>query len=223
MSPCARLPTSPSGLLDAAVEELTALCVVKSRRGTGTGFAFIRPGWIVTAKHVVAGQPAAEPLRLAFRQGVSLPARVLFAHPRVDLAVLELLGDRPCRAPFLPEDRATAKGDPLCVGLKPSISGEETGYAPFVVRVESYERSVRQRDGYEEVLYIFPAPDGQRLRSGGPLLAPDGGVIGVVVDCITLGGQRVMRATGIVALLDHLERNGGRSATDVNVNDERRT
>jgi S1-C subfamily serine protease len=184
-----------------------ALCVVRSLRGSGTGFAFRRPRWIVTAKHVVAGQPPAEPLHLVFRRGISLPARVLFAHPRVDLAVLEVLGDNPRLAPFLPDERATAEGDLLCVGLKAPVSGE-AGYAPFVVRVESYERSVRQRDGYEEVLYVFPTPDGEKLRSGGPLLAPGGGVIGVVVDGITLGGQRVTRATGIVALLDHQDGNG---------------
>jgi len=200
-----------------------ALCVVKSRRGSGTGFAFQRPSWIVTAKHVVAGQPAAEPLRLLYRQGISLPARVLFAHPRVDLAVLEVLGDNPCRAPFLPGDRAATEGDLVCVGLRAPVRGEETGYAPFVVRIESFERSVRQRDGYEEVLYIFPAPDREHLRSGGPVLAPGGGVIGVVVDGIMLGGQRVTRATGIGALLDQLDGNGGGPATDVNVNDERRT
>lgn len=219
MSPCARVPTSPSGLLGAAVEELTALCVVRSRRGTGTGFAFFRPGWIVTAKHVVAGQPPAEPLRLVFRQGISLPARVLFAHPRVDLAVLEVLGGSPCLTPFLPGGQATVEGDLLCVGLESSVVGEEAGSAPFVVRVESYERSVRQRDGHEEVLYIFPAPDREQLRSGGPLVAPGGGVIGVVVDGITLGGQRMMRATSIGALLDELGGNGGKPATDVN--DER--
>jgi len=180
-----------------------ALCVVKAARGHGTGFAFLRPTWIVTAKHVVAGQPLSEPLRLLFRQGISLPARVLFAHPQVDLAVLEVLCDSPCRAPLLPGATAPA-GSLLCVGYKPSVSDKDAGrYTSFVSRVDSYERSTRQRDGYEETLYIFPAPEGEPGHSGGPLLAPGGAVIGVVVDGITLAGQHVMRATCIAALLDH--------------------
>ncbi|MGE0455334.1 MAG: serine protease [Vicinamibacteria bacterium] len=200
-----------------SLDEL-ALCVVKSRRGTGTGFAFLRPGWIVTAKHVVAGQPPAEPIRLLFRQGLSLPGRVLLSHPQVDLAVLELLADDHRLAPFLPAERAPADGDLLCVGLKPAVSDGEPEHTTFVLRVESYERSVRQRDGYEEVLYIFPAPDGEQGSSGAPLLAPGGGVLGVVVDGIRLDGQRVTRATGIVALLDHLERIGEDVNESVNVN-----
>lgn len=182
----------------------SALCVVQAARGNGTGFAFLRPNWIVTAKHVVAGQPPSEPLRLLFRQGVSLPARVLFAHPRVDLAVLEVFGDTGCRAPLWPGDAEPAAGL-LCVGYKPSVSDKEAGrYTSFVSRVDSYERSNRHRDGYEETLYIFPASDGEPGHSGGPLLAPSGAVIGVVVDGITLAGQHLMRATCISVLLDHL-------------------
>lgn len=182
-----------------------ALCVVEAARGKGTGFAFLKPTWVVTAKHVVADQPASVPIRLLFRQGLTFPARVLFAHPQVDLAVLEVLGETRCRAPFLPGDRAPHDGNLLCVGYKPSISDKARGqYTSFVSGVDSYERSTRQRDGYEEILFTFPAPEGEPGHSGGPLLAPGGAVIGVVVDGITLAGQHLMRATCIVALLDHL-------------------
>lgn len=182
-----------------------ALCVVQAARGNGTGFVFLKPNWVVTAKHVVADQHPSAPLRLLFREGLALPARLLFAHPQVDLAILEVLGDTRCRAPFLPGDRAPKAGGLLCVGYKPSISDKEAGqYTSFVSGVDSYERSTRQRDGYEEILFTFPAPEGEPGHSGGPLLAPSGSVIGVVVDGITLAGQHLMRATCIVALLDHL-------------------
>src|SRR5215813_14402177 len=87
-----------------------ALCVVRAPRGRGTGFAFLRPGWVVTAKHVVGKQPPAEPLQLLFREGPARPARVLFAHPQVDLAVLEVLGEAPCWTPFLPGASAPPAG-----------------------------------------------------------------------------------------------------------------
>ena len=105
----------------------------------------------------------------------------------------------------MPADRAPISGGLLCIGYKPSVSDRDTGrYTWFVSGVDSYERSTRQRDGYEEILFIFPSPHGEPGHSGGPLLAPSGSVIGVVVDGITLGGQHVMRATSIVAVLDHL-------------------
>jgi S1-C subfamily serine protease len=70
--------------------------------------------------------------------------------------------------------------------------------------VHSYERTTRQRDGYEEILFIFPAPRGEPGRSGSPLLASRGSVVGVVVDGITLGGRHTMRATSILPVLDDL-------------------
>ena len=77
-------------------------------------------------------------------------------------------------------------------------------YISFVRTVDSYERTMRQRDGYEEILFIFPAPRGEPGRSGSPLLASRGSVIGVVFDGITLGGRHMMRATSIAPVLDHL-------------------
>src|SRR5262245_52632480 len=139
-----------------------ALCLVRSARGTGTGFAFLEPTWIVTAKHVVAGQPVSEPLRLLFPQGLPLPARILLAPPRVDLALLEVLGGSRRRVPLLPGDAAPGEGGLRCIGYKPSRSDQGAGrYTSFVSRVDSFERSTRQRDGHEEDLYIFPSPEGE--------------------------------------------------------------
>jgi S1-C subfamily serine protease len=182
-----------------------ALCTVRAARGSGTGFALLKPNWIVTARHVVSGQPLAQPIQLLFREGLARSARVLFEHPQVDVAVLEVVGDTPCRAPFMPGDRAPISSRLLCVGYRPSMSDRNAGrYISFVSAVDSYERTTRQRDGYEEFLFIFPAPRGEPGRSGSPLLASSGSVIGVVVDGITLGGRHVMRATSIAPVLDHL-------------------
>jgi S1-C subfamily serine protease len=186
-----------------------ALCMVRAARGTGSGFAFLKPSWIVTARHVVSGQPPAQPIQLLFRDGGALPARVLFEHPQVDLAVLELVGRSRCGAPLMPGDHAPDTVGLLCVGYKPSVSDRDAGgHAWFASKVNSYERTVRQRDGCEEILFIFPAPFGEPGRSGSPLLAPSGSVIGVVVDGITLGGRQVIRATSIAALHETLTSGG---------------
>ncbi len=181
-----------------------ALCTVRAARGKGTGFALSKPNWIVTAKHVVSGQPLAQPIQLLFGEGLVLPARVLFEHPRVDVAVLEVAGDTGCRAPFMPSPRGPISSELLYVGYQPSMSDGNAGrYIAFVRAVHSYERTMRQRDGHEEILFIFPAPRGEPGRSGSPLLASRGSVIGVVVDGITLGGRQMMRATSIFPVLEH--------------------
>ena len=182
-----------------------ALCTVRSARGKGTGFALLKPNWIVTAKHVVSGQPLAQPIELLFGEGLVLPASVLFVHPRLDVAVLEAVGDTRCRAPFMPSPRGPISSELLYVGYQPAMSDPNAGRSiAFVRAVHSYERTTRQRDGYEEILFIFPAPGGEPGRSGSPLLASRGSVIGVVFDSITLGGRHMMRATSILPVLDHL-------------------
>ena len=181
---------------------------MRAARGTGTGFAFLKPNWIVTARHVVSGQPLGQPIPLLFREGPALPARVLFEHPQVDLAVLEVVGNTRGRAPLMPGDPAPESSGVFCVGYQPSISHGIAGrHASVVSAVDSCERTTRQRDGYEESLFIFPAPPGEPVHSGGPLLAPGGSVVGVVIDGITLDGQHMIRATSI-APLEHVLHEG---------------
>ncbi|HEY7509727.1 MAG TPA: serine protease, partial [Vicinamibacteria bacterium] len=177
---------------------------VTGSRGNGTGFAFLSPRWIVTAKHVVTADPPTLP-RAVFTQGRPYSARLLFADPRVDLAVLELLGEPPCRRPLMPADRTSEAAGLMCVGYKPSLGDRARGrYTTVVSHAAWHERSRRQRDGYEEDLFIFPAPDGEPGHSGGPVLTPDGAVVAVIADGITLAGQRLLRATSIGPLRDQL-------------------
>jgi hypothetical protein len=51
-------------------------------------------------------------------------------------------------------------------------------------------------------MFIVPAPEGGLGRSGTPLLTPEGTVVAVITDGITLGGERLLRATSIAPLRD---------------------
>lgn len=165
-----------------------ALCGIRPVRGAATGFVFMRPGRIVTAGHVVAHQPAAEPVRVVFANDRAVPARVALLHPRVDLAVLELLEAGPCRSPLHPADLGSVGGPLFWAGS----------------RIPRFERTRRQRDGYDESLIMFPALNAEPGDSGGPVLTAAGHVVAVVINGIEIGGRYFLRATAVSALLDEL-------------------
>jgi S1-C subfamily serine protease len=168
------------------------MCAIRSGPGGGSGFRFLEPDLVATARHVVAGHPPGREVRLAFPDG-GRAARVLFEHPRVDLAVLQVLGERGTRAALQPS--APPPAGPLAV-----LIAAEDGLTAVEVEVPSHQRTVRQRDGHEEALIHFPAPEAPPLRSGSPVVTAGGDVVAVVTDGITLGGRRMIRATSIMGL-----------------------
>lgn len=99
-------------------------------RAIGTGFVFIKPNWVVTAKHVVIrredGMPR-EALIFQHNRSDEVPASVLFAHPTYDLAVLGL-GTTVCRRPLFPGyEELIGRGGLVCCGYTPSLTDEAAG------------------------------------------------------------------------------------------------
>ena len=182
----------------------SAICLVRASRGTSTGFALVRPEWIVTARHAVAEHPANLPISLLFDDGPSLVARVVFRHPRVDLALLELLEPSRCRRPFWPGDCDSGTEGLVFVGSRPRGSTHRDGRPSWAVNAVTFERTTRHRDGYHEQLFMFRASAVEPGDSGGPLLAARGAVAGVVTDGINIGGEHYVRATSIAPLVEHL-------------------
>jgi S1-C subfamily serine protease len=177
-----------------------AVCVVRSPRGTGLGFAFGGPRLVVTARHVIGEGGAEGPLRVEFGEGEDV-ARVVLAHPRVDIALLEMVGGAGASDWYRPGDAGS--GPPFFV-VTEQRRARRGGRRTILVRgvVSACQRTTRNRDGREEPLFIFPEPEGAVARSGAPLLAEDGSVLGVVTDAVELGGRRHIRA----ALVDALRR-----------------
>lgn len=139
----------------------------------GSGFVVSRER-VLTNAHVVAGVDRPQ-VRV---QGTdrTVAARVVLFDPRRDLAVLYAPG---LRAPALALDDSAGRGDAAVVAGFP-------GGGPFrlvAARIRD-EISARGPDIYHrsevtrEVFSLFA--DVEPGNSGGPLLAPDGGVYGVV-------------------------------------------
>lgn len=180
-----------------------AVCVVQAERGTGLGFAFLKPQWVVTARHVVRDQRPGSAVTLVFAVGGPSTGRVAALHPHVDLAVLEVTGDVHGVVPLTPPAGRPAEVQAvLCVASEAVTAADAAPSGRLrLLEVPSFERTRRHRDGREEDLFIFPTPLDGSPRSGGPLLAADGSVIGVVVDSIDLAGRTFIRATAIEAVL----------------------
>ncbi len=92
-----------------------AVCLIfddTSQRAIGTGFVFLRPDWVVTAKHVVLeqGLPRSQLSLVFFRREEAIEAQVAVIHPSLDLAVLRLLGQARARRRCFPVMSGTRGG-----------------------------------------------------------------------------------------------------------------
>ncbi len=178
-----REPDVPAGdpaLVNSPVVRQAAASVVRvlgsapdcRRRIEGSGFVYTT-GYVMTNAHVVAGTSS---VRVEWR-GVRVPALVVAFDPALDLAVLYA---PTLSAPALPmAERPAARGDDAIV-LGYPLSG------PFDVRAARIRdrRDITGPDIYgssrvtREVYTIRALV--RSGNSGGPLLSPDGEVLGVI-------------------------------------------
>lgn len=175
-------PASPPDAALAAAPAIRAVSgsVVKIRgnascgRGQeGSGWV-LAPGRVVTNAHVVAG--VFEPGVQILGQGRSYAAKVVHFNAARDVAVLDVPG---LPAPAMRQGAALGAGDSAVVAGFP-LDGP---YAIVPARVRAvisptgediYGRSAVTRQVYS--LYTTVEPG----NSGGPVIAPDGAVVGVV-------------------------------------------
>ena len=141
---------------------------------TGSGFAYA-PGRILTNAHVVAGSE--QPTIRIPGDPASYDASVVAIDSRLDLAVLRVDG---LPAPALSfATRPAETGDGAVVAGFPGGGDLEAGAARIRARIDARGEDIYGRSGVVRDVYSFRGvvvPG----NSGGPLLAPNGRVYGVV-------------------------------------------
>jgi S1-C subfamily serine protease len=174
--------------------------------GVGSGVVVVENGLILTNLHVVAG---AASVKVVFADGLESEAIVVQAQPEQDLAVL--------RAKTLPDDlqAATIKST---ADVRPGDVVIAAGF-PFGIgpSVTSGVVSGLKRE--------FRSPEGQRLltnliqfdaavnpgSSGGPLITPEGEVIGIVTAVLNPTEQRVFVGIGFAVPIESAAAGAGMS------------
>ncbi|WP_159944309.1 MULTISPECIES: MarP family serine protease [unclassified Nocardiopsis] len=168
------------------------------RRVEGTGFVFAEDR-IMTNAHVVAG--VTDDLRVVTREGYQLDATLVLFDAQQDLAVLHVPGLELEPLEFTHE--APQGGDAVVAGFP-----RNSGFTAVPARVRArqtaqgpdfYHSQQVSREIYQVRAVVRPG------NSGGPLLAPDGTVYGVVFAAATNEPE-----TGYVLTADEVAENARR-------------
>jgi hypothetical protein len=145
-----------------------------------------------------------EHLYVVLTEEQPMPARVLFKHPHVDLAVL-VVAEPKCQYPLFPAHHAFASVEGLiAAGYAPS-QRRETGHAAVhLTDVRDFSIEVRERAALNEETIVFEAPASEGGHSGGPIFGTAGGVVGVIIENFSANGMVMARGTNLTPLLQHL-------------------
>ena len=173
-------------------------------RPLGTAFAFLKPTWFITAKHVVVCEGLRRPEIFISTHGHShVPVEVIFVHPEIDIAVLQT--DSPvCLHPLYPAHHSIVGSQGLVyAGFAPSRS---TAASPTVLTsaIPEYEVETRERGMGDEETIVFSATESEGGNSGGPVLGDNGAVVAVIIQNFERDGRLTARATSILPLNDRL-------------------
>jgi S1-C subfamily serine protease len=187
-----------------SIVKVTGVASSCQRRVEGSGFVYA-PGKVMTNAHVVAG--VSEPVVQIGGRGRTYKTRVVVFDPDRDVAVLDV---EDLDAPALSFRPDAGRGDESVVAGFP-------GGGPYHLEPARVRDAIRARghDIYSrgsvtrDVLSLYATV--QPGNSGGPLLAPDGGVYGLVF-AKSLDDAR----TGYALSLDEIRRaaTAGRAATE---------
>jgi S1-C subfamily serine protease len=152
------------------------------QRSTGTGVVIVENGTILTNLHVVSGSKR---LRVVFADGLESEAVVVSTQPENDLAVLRarripddlVAATLGSSSQLQPGDQVLAIGYPF--GIGPSASGGI---------VSGLKREFQADDDGKRMtnLIQFDAAANPG-NSGGPLIAMDGSVVGIVTAILNPG------------------------------------
>ncbi len=142
--------------------------------GAGSGFVLDAAGHILTNYHVIEG---AQQIEVTFSDETTLPAEVVGADPRNDVAVLKV--DAPARL-LIPVELGQSVS--LQVGQRAIVIGNPFGQFGGTLTtgvISALDRTLQGQDGREVSGIIQTDAAINRGNSGGPLLDSAGRVIGI--------------------------------------------
>ncbi len=142
--------------------------------GAGSGFILDREGHILTNYHVIRG---AQQIEVSFIDETTLPAKLVGADPRNDIAVLQVQAPPELLTPV-----ELGRSDNLEVGQWAVVIGNPFGQFGGTLTVgviSSLNRTLQSDDGREMSGIIQTDAAINRGNSGGPLLDSAGRVIGI--------------------------------------------
>jgi S1-C subfamily serine protease len=165
---------------------------------SGTGVVIVDTGIILTNLHVVHGAKA---IKVVFHDGLESDALIIGVQPEHDLAVLQ--------AKTIPDDLSAATMRSTA-GLRPGEQVIAVGF-PFGIG-PSVSAGVISGLGRE-----YQTVDGKRVlsnliqfdaavnpgNSGGPLITPEGEVIGIVTGLLNPSEQRVFIGIGFAVPIEN--------------------
>ena len=140
---------------------------------TGSGFVLDEDGRIVTNAHVVSG---VTDVQVAFPDGQIVPAQVVGKDEETDLAVLRVSPDGLDLRPLeLGDSDGIRHGDRVIAVGNPTGAGATAGTG----RVSASGRQVEVPGGFVIAGLLETDAVFEPASSGGPLMGPDGRVVGV--------------------------------------------
>lgn len=153
-------------------------------QGAGSGFVYDDQGHILTNNHVVRN---ASKIVVVFHDGVEVPARVVGADPKSDVAVIKV--DNTNYPPLPMGDSSKVRVGELVMAVGSPFGLTQTVTMGIVSATERNDLGINStNDSYESFLQTdAPINPG---NSGGPLIDMDGRVIGVN-SAIMSGGRGV--------------------------------
>jgi S1-C subfamily serine protease len=187
-----------AGNPDPGAEKENGDTEAATRGSVGTGVVIVDTGIVLTNLHVVQG---ATRVKITFHNGLETDADVVGVRPEHDLAVL--------RAREIPDDLfpATMRSTH---GMRPGDEVVAVGF-PFGIGpsasagvVSGLKREYRSPEGKRILsnLIQFDAAVNPG-NSGGPLLTPDGEVVGIVTGLLNPTEQRVFVGIGFAVPIEN--------------------
>ena len=180
-------PTSIPSLADILREKKSAVVLIKTGFGEGSGFVFDKDGWILTNNHVVGSSDTVD---LVLGGRLTVTGRVVGRDDGLDVAVIsvDFDGDLPIIA--FGNSSLLEQGEDVAIIGYPL--GSQLGESPSVTKGIVSARRILEN--FEFIQTDSPVNPG---NSGGPLINAQGEVVGIITAKVERSEGRLIEGIGL--------------------------